>query len=627
MAYFPPPQTFNNQLAELITEACRFDRQEELPPEFYAPFLKAFEEAYVDVYRKREYNDAEYRQYLEACTRSLFDFTVYLQPLLPTGSSPFTVAFSQVLSEPYQMWKALTQPLRLLPSLFNEYSRNLSIHSYETYDEWKKDADKNDKRLEASLGSETFTLLVQVEKTPLEKRALKIAEALAAIEVPFILDREARFHGTWVISPTGTGKTTLLENLIYTDLEEVARNEASIVVIDSQKELISHILSSIDPKWDKVVYLQPNLDHPLALNLFDSRVINYSKSQELADFVLGAIAGKLTEKQAGLFRYLAKAMQVIPDATIMTLAELLRAGTQRAPNPAYEKYREYIQQLDSYTVQFFETRFNNPIFASTKEEIASRLDTVMSDDLFRGMFTTPRNRLNLAREIDDAKIILVDTNALTGMGRQMLGRFVIAMLDQATQNRLLSNSRPMPVYAYLDECQDYIADEPLIAKMIDKVRKQRVALTFAHQRLRNIPNPDVMDAVANCRVKFAGKMDTDAEYVARRLRVDADTLTRFPAKPPYRMALNQGHETVVLTVPQSKLTQRENRQWIATYQQRMIDRYCVLPGLPQPEWQEEEPESPVEAEVVVPMAKAPVATTKAIAKVAKVSKPRDDIPL
>jgi len=59
-------------------------------------------------------------------------------------------------------------------------------------------------------------------------------------EIPLVLD-DARFEHQWVIAPSGSGKTTLLQTQIAEDLARVQRGECSIIVIDSQNQLIPKI--------------------------------------------------------------------------------------------------------------------------------------------------------------------------------------------------------------------------------------------------------------------------------------------------------------------------------------------------------------------------------------------------
>jgi len=74
---------------------------------------------------------------------------------------------------------------------------------------------------------------------------------------------EARFRHHWIMADTA-GQDHHYEHLIHHDLARVEKGEASVFVMDSQGELIAHILN--DPRFQqggtlesKVVYLEPDL--------------------------------------------------------------------------------------------------------------------------------------------------------------------------------------------------------------------------------------------------------------------------------------------------------------------------------------------------------------------------------
>jgi hypothetical protein len=85
---------------------------------------------------------------------------------------------------------------------------------------------------------------------------------------PFGLSRTDRRQHLYTIGKTGTGKTTLLRNLILQDIE---RGEG-VGVIDPHGDLSQELLEHI-PSWrtDDVVYFNPaDHEHPIGFNLLQS---------------------------------------------------------------------------------------------------------------------------------------------------------------------------------------------------------------------------------------------------------------------------------------------------------------------------------------------------------------------
>src|SRR5688500_16226436 len=121
-------------------------------------------------------------------------------------------------------------------------------------------------------------------------------------------------------------------------------------------------------------------------------------------------------------------MMVIPGATIQTLIELV-------DNPA--AIRSQRHKLDPTSRLFFETQLFAPTHDTTSHQIVSRLWMVREKRTLDRMFANPKNKLNLFEEMNKGSIILINTakDLLKEDGCEIFGRFFIALIAQATQER------------------------------------------------------------------------------------------------------------------------------------------------------------------------------------------------
>ena len=140
--------------------------------------------------------------------------------------------------------------------------------------------------------------------------------------LPFTIPLRTRFAHMHIVGGSGHGKTQTLQNLFLTDLEKVGSGERSVIVIDSQGDLIHNILKleAVGDILDRVVLIYPkDIKHPPALNLFDfglDRLHEYNDAERemlvngaisLYEYMFGAILGaELTAKQGVIFGYLAR---------------------------------------------------------------------------------------------------------------------------------------------------------------------------------------------------------------------------------------------------------------------------------------------------------------------------------
>lgn len=359
---------------------------------------------------------------------------------------------------------------------------------------------------------------------------------LVNLPIPFHIPEEARFEHCHIVGGTGHGKTQLMQRMIYADLVRATRERRSVVVIDSQGDLINKLtrLDLFDPDRedslaDRLVVIDPaDVEFPAALNLFDvhlERAKGYSPVDrervlngviELYEVFFGAMLGaELTQKQGVIFRYLARLMLTIPDATIHTLMQLMEDG---------RPFKPYMEQLQGSARYFFETEFFHPSFAATKKQILKRLWGVLSTPAFERMFAQRENKLDLFEALNDGKIILISTakDLLKQDGSALFGRFFIAMLAQAALERsALPARKRTPTFVYVDEAQEYFDDS--IETILNQARKYRVGLTLAHQTLDQL-SPRLRSALhANTSFKCVGGVSSkDARALADELRTTSE---------------------------------------------------------------------------------------------------------
>lgn len=362
--------------------------------------------------------------------------------------------------------------------------------------------------------------------------------ALFDIPVPIVIPTETRFEHHLIIAGSGHGKTQTLQQLILHDLGEVAAGRASVIVIDSQSDLINTItglavFAEGGTLHDRLCLIDPtDVEWPVALNLFDvgqTRLGGYSLLDrerllngilELYDFVLGSLldAG-MTQKQTVIFRYLTRLLLQIPEATIHTFRELLE-------DDGYDRYASHITKLEGSARAFFDNEFRGKQFAETRRQVLRRLYGVLENQTFERMFSHPKSKLNLFAEMNAGKVILINTakDLLKENGTEIFGRFFIAMIAQAAQERaVLAKGNRLPTFVYIDEASDYF--DRNIGIILSQARKQKVAMVLAHQYLGQL-DPKLYEAIAaNTAIKFAGGVSAkDARTLSGDLRADAEMI-------------------------------------------------------------------------------------------------------
>lgn len=434
--------------------------------------------------------------------------------------------------------------------------------------------------------------------------------------LPFTIPTRTRFEHHHIIAGSGHGKTQTLQYLIGNDLEAVERGEASVVILDSQGDLIKTIsrlkvFAPGEALHDRICIIDPtDVEYPVSLNLFDvgiERLRHYPMLErerltnsilELYDFVLGSLlAAEMTQKQNVIFRYVTRLMLHIPNATIHTLRELMEPGSET-------KFAPEIARLTGTAKQFFETEFSSREFNDTKKQVLRRLWGILENQTFERMFSHPRSKLDLFTEMNAGKVILINTakDLLKESGTEIFGRFFIAMIAQAAQERaVLPESKRLPTFVYIDEAADYF--DRNIGLILSQARKFNIGMVLAHQYLGQL-DPKLQEAFgANTAIKFAGGVSNkDARALASMLGCTPEFIEGQP-KGSFAASV-RGLTTTALPL-RFPLGHMENMDRMSgsertALQEEMRRRYAVhYSGLatkaPEPEISSEvEPPQPVE---------------------------------
>lgn len=416
--------------------------------------------------------------------------------------------------------------------------------------------------------------------------------------VPFSIPQKTRFEHQWIIAPPGAGKSTLLQHLILRDLELVARDQASIVVMESNRDLIKAIegLKVFAPGerlGGKLVVIDAeDVEWPVALNLFDvgfEEMQSYSPAEHegfrnavlaLYDYIFSSLlSAEMTSRQNTLFNFTIELLLTIPSATIDTLIDLMQPR-------GLALFEQHLSKLDPDAKRFFELKFNSKEFDRTKEQVVDRLFAVKRIRTLSRMFAAPKSKFDFFTEMGAGKVILINVpqSLLQEEGVEIVGRFFISMILLAAHRRqLLPKDRRLPCFVYIDECHDFIKRDPKIPVILDQARKLNVGLVLAHQRLQQM-QPHVLDALYGATsIKFASKIsDAAAHALARDMRTTPELILN---QPPYHFAAYvRGMTNAALSVgvpatdlnAMPRMTPAEH----ASVRNRIRERYSVGPKAP-----------------------------------------------
>jgi hypothetical protein len=135
----------------------------------------------------------------------------------------------------------------------------------------------------------------------------------------------------------------------------------------------------------------------------------------------------------------------------------------------------------------------------------TRLWGVLSNAVLERMFSNEKNKLDLFEAMNRGGLILINTakDLLKQDGCEILGRFFIALLSQAAQERAaIPEDRTRSTFVYIDQAQDYFDES--IQSLFNQARKYKVGFIVAHQNLDQFDQKLRATVLSSTSIKLVG---------------------------------------------------------------------------------------------------------------------------
>ena len=324
------------------------------------------------------------------------------------------------------------------------------------------------------------------------------------------LSPEQRLRHMYIVGASGTGKSTLLLNLITQDIQ----NGQGVAVLDPHGDLIDQILDAIpQQRHDDVVLFDPtDEEYPIGFNIFGA----HSETEEtlLASDLVGVFRRLSTSWGDQMNSVLANGILAMLESqeggTLLTLRRFLIEPDFR------RKFLKTVQ--DPEIIYYWEKEF--PLLSGKPQgPVLTRLDTFLRPKLIRYMVSQKQNRIDFAKMMNEKKIFLAKLSH-GGIGEEnsyLLGALIVAKFHQlALSRQAIQKEKRHPFYLYIDEFQNFIT--PSMESILSGARKYGLGLILAHQELRQLESKDrevASSVISNPYTRICFRMgDHDAAKLA-----------------------------------------------------------------------------------------------------------------
>lgn len=298
------------------------------------------------------------------------------------------------------------------------------------------------------------------------------------------IGEDDRLRHFYCIGQTGTGKTTLLKEMIIQDM----RLGHGVCMIDPHGSDIQDVLANVPKeRFEDVIYFDPGYTaRPMALNMleFDERfpeqktfVVNELFS------IFRKLYGNVPESMGPAFEqyFRNSALLVMEDpGSGNTLVDMSRVLSDKS-------YRELkLSRCKNPLIKQFwvnaERTTGEQGLANYVQYVTNKFDVFLANEIMRPVIAQEKSSFNFREIMDNKKILLVNLSKgrLGDINANLIGLILVGKILMAALSRTDSFGQDLPpFYLYIDEFQNITTDS--ISTILSEARKYKLSLIIAHQ--------------------------------------------------------------------------------------------------------------------------------------------------
>lgn len=298
----------------------------------------------------------------------------------------------------------------------------------------------------------------------------------------FGIKRDDRRRHMYVVGKTGMGKSTLLENLIFSDIQA----GAGLAVVDPHGDLAEKVLDFVPShRVNDVVYFNPSdVDFPIAFNILET--VNPEVRHLVASGLVGVFKKIWADSWGPRLEYVLRnailALLDYPGSTLLGCLRILTDKTYR--KKVIEKIQDPV--VKSFWVDEY-SKYPDRFQAEAIAPIQNKVGQFLSNALIRNVVGQVKSSIDIRDVMDNQKILILnlskgrigeDTSAL-------LGAMMITQLQLGAMSRIdIPEADRKDFYLYVDEFQNFATES--FANILSEARKYRLNLTIAHQYIEQL---------------------------------------------------------------------------------------------------------------------------------------------
>lgn len=286
-----------------------------------------------------------------------------------------------------------------------------------------------------------------------------------------------RRQHTYVIGKSGTGKSTLLLNMVIADV----RAGHGVCFVDPHGETAEEILHFIpEDRADDVIFINPaDIDFPIAFNPLER--VSFEMRHLVASGLMSVFKKIWPDAWSARMEYILNntllALLEYPNSTLLGIMKMFSDKEFR---------RKIVNDLQDPIVKSFWidefAKYTQRLETEGVAAIQNKIGQFVANPLIRNIIGQVHSSFDFRKAMDEGKIIIVNLSKgkIGEDNSNLLGAMLITKLQLAAMSRVdIPMGERKDFFLYVDEFQNFATES--FATILSEARKYRLSLIVAHQ--------------------------------------------------------------------------------------------------------------------------------------------------
>lgn len=298
----------------------------------------------------------------------------------------------------------------------------------------------------------------------------------------FGIKLDDRRRHMYVIGKTGMGKTTMLENMVLSDMYA----GHGFALVDPHGDFAEKMIDFVPPhRINDVVYFNPSdLEYPIGFNILET--VNPEHKHLVAAGLMGVFKKIWVDQWSARMEYLLNnailALMDFPGSTLLGVNRMFA-------DAAYRK--KVVAQIKDPVIKAFwldeYAKYTDKFASEATAAIQNKIGQFLSASVIRNIVAQVKSTISIREIMDQGKILIVNISKgrIGEDNSRLLGGMIVTKIQLSAMERVdIPEHERRDFFLYVDEFQNFATES--FANILSEARKYRLSLIMAHQYIEQL---------------------------------------------------------------------------------------------------------------------------------------------